>query len=354
MNKRILAFVFALVAVAACLVLVFAGNFYRSTSFYLLGEGEGSFTPSELFFFPESQAGNGYYVASSGQWTACERLSWEVELDGVSRKVSYYRYGSRILCAEEDTVNFYGGNTLDRFVVLEGEKKYLVELSLDRARPLFEGSTLYSAYAEGIDAISADGSLCAGIEEGVLTLLTLEKSTFSPTEKKQIRLEEQGLEHPKILRFINERHLWLTCEKEGKTVTYLCDGTTGELAELPLLPEGFREERMSRVWHPGEMIRDEEKNTLNLSFFHGILGKTQTVSLSAAEFDSITPLAVSPNGEYAVVKLGRDGGEVWGSYSFEAQSLTLFEQRPQRVDFASEQVMVLQTEAGYRVVRIVH
>ena len=354
MNRKLLALLFLLVAAAACLILVFAGNFYRSTSFYLLGEGEGTLTPSELFFFPDSGTGQGYYVAASGNWTACDRLLWEAQPEGESREVSYYRYGNKIFTAEENAVNFYGGNTLDRFLVVEGEKKYLTEISLGSTRPLFEGSTLCDPYGAGVDAISSDGGYAAGIRGEVLTVLALETSNFSPTEKKEIRLSERGLSKAQVLRFINERHLWLSCEKEGKARGYLCDASTGELIELPLLPEGYETERLSRVWHQGGLRENEETKAWEIPFFHAVTGREILLSLSREEFSSVELLALSPNGEYAAVKCEREGQEVYGSYRFADGSLTLFEGRPLRVDFASEQVMVLQTDAGYRAVRIVH
>ena len=265
-----------------------------------------------------------------------------------------FDYGKRIVTAEENAVNFYGGNTLDRFVVVEGEKKYLTEISLGSTRPLFEGSTLCDPYGAGVDAISSDGGYAAGIRGEVLTVLALETSNFSPTEKKEIRLSERGLSKAQVLRFINERHLWLSCEKEGKARGYLCDASTGELIELPLLPEGYETERLSRVWHQGGLRENEETKAWEIPFFHAVTGREILLSLSREEFSSVELLALSPNGEYAAVKCEREGQEVYGSYRFADGSLTLFEGRPLRVDFASEQVMMLQTDAGYRAVRIVH
>ncbi len=353
MSKKSLSILFLAVAVAAVLVLSYFINGYRDTEFYLLGEGEGQYTQRELFFFPDAQTGEGLYVASTGQLVRAERLNWEAAFAEGKESVSYYLYEGRIFPVAEESANFYGGNTAERFVALKNGKKYLVDVSEDHTRPLFEGSTLVDPYGEGVDGISADGSWCGGIREGVLSLWKLQKGSFSPQEKKEISLSGQGYQDPVFLRFVNEVHLWFEAEKNGLRGGFLLDCDTGEVLTLPSLPEGFSSERYGRVWHLSP-VKNPEGKAWEQEMVHAVSGVRKKVAVSAQEFSSLEILSVSPNGTYAAVKLQREGTELFGVYAPEDSKLTLLDESAQRLEFASDQVLFLQKNEGYRVIRIVH
>lgn len=353
MNKRLLAGVFLAVGLLAVFVLVFFIGGYQETEFYLLGEGTGQYTQRELFFFPDSQEGQGLFVAPSGQLIRCERLSWDVDFAEGEEAVSYYLYQSKIFPVGEEYVNFYGGNSGDSFVAVKNGRKYLVNVSADYTRPLFEGSTLIDPYGEGVDGISAGGTWCGGIRDGVLELWKLQKNSFAPEEQKTVTLAQQGYGDPVFLRFINDVHLWFEAEKNGVRGGFLLDCTSGEVMSLPALPRGFSTERSSRLWHVGTAVLTEE-GAFEQEIFQAISGVRKTVSVSSREFSSLEILSVSPQGSYVAVKLEREGAFLFGVYELETKRLTLMDGAADRMEFASEQALFVQTAEGYRVIRIVH
>lgn len=351
MNKKLLAVLCLVVALVASALIASLTQGYQNVTFYLLSQGEGHFTPTEGFFLPDSQAGPGLWVAPSGQVKQQPRLHASVSLPSGPVTVEYYLYHNAIFPLGEEFLPFYARNTQEEFLLPADGALYRVNVAENTLRPWLEGSTLYDEYGRGLQGVSTDGRYAAGAAGDVLTLVELEESRV--TQVHRLELAQQGYSQVQVLRFLNGVHLWFQAVKNGVSGWYVLDCQTHQVAACPTSPAGLQAPIYGRCWQLGPLQQDEQRLTQQV--FGIFTGQSHTLSLSRQEFSAFHVLDVSSNGAYLALQVTKLSGESYCAvYRTENGQLTLLEERPQSVYFASDQTLLLNLESGYRLVRILH
>ena len=351
MNKKLLAVLCLVVALLASALIASFTQGYQNTTFYLLSQGEGRYTPTEGFFVPDAQAGAGLWVASSGQVKQQQRLRFTAPLPNGPVTVEYYLYYNAIFPLGEEFLPFYALNTQEEFLLPVEGALYWVNVPENTVRPWLEGSTLYDEYGRGLQGVSTNGRYAAGATGDALTLVELEESRV--TQVHRLELAQQGYSQVQILRFLNGVHLWFSAVKNGVSGQYLLDCQTHQVVPCPTAPEALQEPIYGRCWQLGAYRQDAKE--LSQLVFGIFTGQSHTLRLSCQEFSAFRVLDVSSDGAYVALQVTKLSGESYCAvYRTESGQLTLLEDRPQSVYFASNQTLLLNLEKGYRLVRIVH
>ena len=330
MKKRKTALVVLAVAAIAAAVLIWLAFGYEKSRFFSLGSGKGEFEVCELFFVPKD-GGAGLYVDAGGSLVSAERR----ELTVGDETVGFFEVGGKLFVPDEGCMTLYGANGKDSFLFPTAEG--IVRVKTDgSAGPVFKTSGVWDEYAVGIGAFSSDGSFAAGIDGGVLNVLSLTNSL--PEKADAIEVGEGW----RIVRFVNNVHLWI--EKDGKY--RVCDCSTLTLADCPECK--FEGETVGRVWRFEGLTRKAD-GTWYSRFFNLVTGAERELVLPdtvrEAEF-----LDISPGGTYCLLKL--DGKAA--VYKFGSKKLETTDLAAVTGAFASEKAVFIQTKDGWEALKILH
>ena len=324
---------------------------YENTAFYNLDTGKGHYSQNEFFFTPINGEGDGKYVLSSGGVSYSPKKSITLSLDSKEVTVDYYIYNNAVFPVGEGYELFYAANTQNQFILLFEGKKYLADLSIKNAVPLFSNSALYDNFAEDIQGLSSDGSYCAKIEGNSATVIKLKKDSLSPEDVKEYPIE--GINNPRFVRFLNGLHIWFEGEKEGIKQNFILDCSTGKINQCEKIPDGFSGELQSRIWLFNSP--EEKDKKVELSAFNLISGATQKISLDSSVYPAAKLEGIAQGGQYAIFSYQKEQTRSWALVKFENNAVTLIDEEISNIEFASDQVFLINKPDNTHIfVKIVH
>ena len=323
---------------------------YENTTFYNLDQGKGHYSQNELFFTPIDNEGDGKYALAAGGISYSPKKSFSTTIDSQEVKVDYYLYNNAVFPIGEGYELFYAANTDNRFILLFQGKKYLADISIKNAVPLFSNSSLYDNFAEDIQGISSNGSYCAKISEGTATVIKLKTDSLSPEDVKEYPLS--GITSPRFVRFINGIHLWFEGEKDGVKLNFILDCSSGKINQCEKIPDGFSGELKSRIW----LFSNSEKDgNTELSAFNVISGATQKISLDPALYPNAELQSITTSGQYAIFSYTNGSAIKWAVVKFETNSVTVIDEEIADAQFASDQVFLINKKDNtHTFVKIIH